>query len=275
MTDAELAHALERGEIAKENFHHASHLRVAWVCLSESSSLDEAADKIRARLQRFLASAGRSQKYNETITRFWVHLLALAQAAEPGKSLKEILRANPRLLEKYFPFDYYSFKRLFSDKARTSWVSPDLKPLPSMPLRFVHPVHRATRRIGLYLGDLGERRLTQNEAHILALLAHSAPVEVADLHRDFGYKKSSLTAILGGMAYRGFITRERAKSHHRTFQITPTAKGRKVAQRVIRHLSDLERAVMRRVTVADIEGFNNVLAALEQEATNRRRADHS
>jgi hypothetical protein len=39
-----------------------------------------------------------------------------------------------------------------------------------MPLNFVHPVHRATHRIGLYLDKLGEPGLTQGEAHILAML---------------------------------------------------------------------------------------------------------
>ena len=35
MTDVELTRALERGEI--KDFHHASHLHVAWVYLAESS----------------------------------------------------------------------------------------------------------------------------------------------------------------------------------------------------------------------------------------------
>ena len=37
MTDVELTRALERGEI--KDFHHASHLHVAWVYLTESSSV--------------------------------------------------------------------------------------------------------------------------------------------------------------------------------------------------------------------------------------------
>jgi hypothetical protein len=89
MTDVELTRALERGEIANDNFHHLSHLHVAWVYLSESSSLDEAADKMRATLQRFAASAGRLEKYHETVTLFWMHVLALARAAASGKTLRE------------------------------------------------------------------------------------------------------------------------------------------------------------------------------------------
>ena len=128
MTDVELTRALERGDIANKNFHHARHLHVAWVYLSESSSLDQAADKMRATLRNFAASAGKLEKYHETITLFWMHILALARAAS-GKSLREIVDANPRLLEKNFLLGYYSAKLLFSDKARMSWVEPDLKPL--------------------------------------------------------------------------------------------------------------------------------------------------
>src|SRR5260370_14223591 len=134
-----------------------------------------------------------------------------------------------------------------------------------MPLHFVHPVHRATHRIGLYLDDLRERGLTQGEAHILALLAHSAPAKVADLHRGLAHKRSTLTSILDRLAKRGLITREVGKKDRRTFVIILTAKGRKLARRVSRHLSDLERAVVRRVSAADMRGFNKVVAAMGQE----------
>jgi hypothetical protein len=127
MTDVELARSLERGEIANENFHHASHLHVAWVYLSESTSADEAAGKMRDTLRRFAAAAGKLEKYHETLTLFWVYLLAHACAATSGKSLEGIVHANPRLLEKNFPLAYYSAERLFSGSARTSWVEPDLK----------------------------------------------------------------------------------------------------------------------------------------------------
>ena len=138
-----------------------------------------------------------------------------------------------------------------------------------MPLRLVHPVHRATHRIGLYLDDLRERGLTQGEAHILGLLAHSARANVADLHRGLAHKRSTLTSILDRLAKRGLITRAVGKTDRRTFVVRLTAKGRRLAQRVRRHLSALERAVVHRVKAADINGFNKVVAALEQEAHQR------
>ncbi len=127
MTDVELTRALERGEI--KDFYHASHLHVAWVYLAESSSVREAANKMRNTLRRFAAAAGKPEKYHETITLFWVHLLSRAHAASRAERLDEILQANPQLLEKNFPLAYYSAERLFSDEARTSWVEPDLKTL--------------------------------------------------------------------------------------------------------------------------------------------------
>jgi len=138
-----------------------------------------------------------------------------------------------------------------------------------MPLRLVHPVHRATHRIGLYLDDLREPGLTQGEAHILALLAHSRRANVADLHRGLAHKRSTLTSILDRLAARGLITRAVGETDRRTFVVRLTAKGRKLAQRVQRHLSALERAVVGRVRAADIKGFNKVVAALEQEAHQR------
>src|SRR5438093_1896833 len=129
MTDVEMTRALERGEIANEDFRHASHLHVAWVYLTESSSVQQAADKMSHTLRRFAAAAGKPKKYHETITLFWVHLLSRAYADSRGERLEEIVHANPRLLEKNFPLAYYSSGRLFSDEARTSWLEPDLKPL--------------------------------------------------------------------------------------------------------------------------------------------------
>ena len=129
MNDVELTRALERGEIANETFRHGLHLHVAWVYLSESASVDQASAKMRDTLRRVTASAGKPEKYHETITLFWVHLLALAREAASGESLEKLVETNPRLLEKNFPLAYYSRERLFSDEARHSWLEPDLKPL--------------------------------------------------------------------------------------------------------------------------------------------------
>jgi DNA-binding MarR family transcriptional regulator len=136
-------------------------------------------------------------------------------------------------------------------------------------LRLVPPIHRATHRIGLYLADLRDDGLSQGEAHILALLATSAPATIAELHRGLAHKRSTLTSILDRLAARGFITREVGVQDRRTFVITPTAKGVHIARRVHRHLTDLEDAVGRHVTADDVKGFMKVVAAVESEAHRR------
>ena len=138
-------------------------------------------------------------------------------------------------------------------------------------LRLVPPIHRATHRIGLYLADLRDEALSQGEAHILALLATSGASTIAELHRGLSHKRSTLTSILDRLAERGFVTRAVGAADRRTFVITPTAKGRQVARRVHRHLTDLEHAAAARVSSEDIRGFLKVLAAVEGEAHSRTK----
>ena len=158
MTDLELARAFERGDVSNADFHHESHLRVAWVYLNESTSLADAKDRMAAALRRFAASAGKAEKYHHTLTVFWVAVLADARRAirgfpvadtvaffheigvplheEPGEKLfpnsnnaRDVLRAYPELLDKDLALAFYSRDRLFSDAARLGWVAPDRQPL--------------------------------------------------------------------------------------------------------------------------------------------------
>ncbi len=136
-------------------------------------------------------------------------------------------------------------------------------------MRLVPPIHRATHRIGLFLAELRDEGLSQGEAHILALLSTSAPATIAELHRGLAHKRSTLTSILDRLAERGYITREVGAQDRRTFVIAPTAKGVQIARRVHRHLTDLEEAVARRVTPAEIKVFLKVVTAVEDEAHRR------
>jgi DNA-binding MarR family transcriptional regulator len=141
-----------------------------------------------------------------------------------------------------------------------------------MPLRLVPPIHRATHRIGLYLSAVGDRSLSQGEAHILALLASGSPATIGDLHRGLAHKRSTLTSILDRLADRGLITRTVGTADRRTFLVAPTAAGRTVAARVKRDLVDLEQAVARRVTAPDVAAFLKVVSAIEEEAHARTQS---
>ncbi len=107
MNDAAFARAFERGEIADTDFHHAAHVRLALAYLEESTSVDEAVERMASSLKRFATALGHPEKYHHTITVFWIRLAA-------------------RLLDKNLPLAYYSRERLWSDAARTGWLEPDL-----------------------------------------------------------------------------------------------------------------------------------------------------
>ena len=98
--DVELTRALERCEVPNEGFPHASHLRVAWVYLCESASLDQAIERMAVTLRRFAVSVGKAGKYSEPTTVFWMLQVAAARAVIPDAGIDEVLRAYPRLLDK-------------------------------------------------------------------------------------------------------------------------------------------------------------------------------
>lgn len=115
-------------------FSHRAHMVVALSYLHHSQlSVTEAAERMRAGLYRFLDHYGNDrQKYNETITLFWIKLVRgfMNRAGTQERPLaglaSELAATHP---DSRFIYDYYSKELLSSDEARTSWVEPDLKPL--------------------------------------------------------------------------------------------------------------------------------------------------
>lgn len=129
MTDEAFARAFENGFVTPEEFDHVAHVRVAWVYLRETASLNAALSRMRQGIHRFAAAAGKPEKYHETITVLWMRLLTDVKASGASGELSEVLRGHPELADKDLPLRYYSRERLFSDEARAAWVEPDRRPL--------------------------------------------------------------------------------------------------------------------------------------------------
>ena len=98
--DVHLTRALERGEPPAGGFPHAAHLRVAWVYLNESPSLDEAVERMATTIRQFAASVGEAEKYSKSTTVFWMLQVAAARTLMPDAEFEAVLRAYPRLLDK-------------------------------------------------------------------------------------------------------------------------------------------------------------------------------
>jgi hypothetical protein len=117
--------------------HHRTHLRVSlWYQLTYP--LEEAIPRIREGIQRYNMSKGVVQTpeggYHETLTRFWIHMIAHHLAGADRRRPFDDLGAElvETLGDKLLPLRYYSRDLIFSWEARTEWREPDLEPLPSV-----------------------------------------------------------------------------------------------------------------------------------------------
>jgi len=108
-------------------FDHRQHVKFAWTVLAESpdSALSIVADEIR----RF-ADVHAPGRYHETITQFWVKLVAHTRAAGPDADFQTHVARYPVLLDKEALTRHYSSGALGTAQARSVFVEPDLVPLP-------------------------------------------------------------------------------------------------------------------------------------------------
>ena len=98
MTDDELISRFEDCTLASESFHHADHVRMAFLYLSRYPAL-EALQRFSASLVRFAAAKGKPGLYHETIT--WAYLLLIHERMQRlggCRRFEEFARANPDLL---------------------------------------------------------------------------------------------------------------------------------------------------------------------------------
>ena len=113
----------------KADFKHQDHLTVA-VSYLQSLTVTEAAQRLREALLRFVDHHQVDRrKYNETITIFWLELVAeKLKGLSPSTSLIDQCNAVlDSLSNAGLPMEYYSAELLFSDQAREAFVEPDLK----------------------------------------------------------------------------------------------------------------------------------------------------
>jgi hypothetical protein len=121
VTDDELLERFEAAALPGECFHHADHVRVAFIYLCRYPLL-EALQKCSQALRRFAAANGKPDRYHETIT--WAYMfLVHERMGEEG--WEEFAHENPDLLERATLKKYYSEGRLASAASRRAFVMPD------------------------------------------------------------------------------------------------------------------------------------------------------
>lgn len=134
-----------------------------------------------------------------------------------------------------------------------------------MALLFLSPIHKSSRQIAIHLeGMLADFGLTTTESHVLVYLRSYAPCSIGELHRVFGYKRSTLTSLLDRLDAKGLAVREPDRDDRRSIILKLTRNGKTMANRINRLIEALERAIRSKVKSRDIDGFHEVMAAIEK-----------
>lgn len=126
LSDDALLQAVRDCDYPIGDFRHLDHLRLGWILLHRmdaASAADEAATLIRS----LGLHHGKGHAYHETITRAWMWLLA----THDEHSFEEFLSQNQNRISKGLLNEFWSSEVLDSVEARSSWVDPDVRPLPS------------------------------------------------------------------------------------------------------------------------------------------------
>lgn len=117
--------AFEAGTLDADTFDHESHVYVGWLYL-ERFALLESIRRYSAALRRLTARLGVPDKYHETITWFYLVLIAERRETTRGhgwfafRSENDDLFHAARILGRY-----YSKDRLAGKRARQAFVLPD------------------------------------------------------------------------------------------------------------------------------------------------------
>jgi len=124
---AELAEILD--EIgAAGGFRHRQHIHLAFIAARRYGAA-QAADKVSSWIRHLTAHA--PQKFNATVTRAWIEIVAYHAVADPSVTdFGAFAGHHPELLDKRLLTRHYTAAALASPQARAGWVEPDLVPFP-------------------------------------------------------------------------------------------------------------------------------------------------
>jgi hypothetical protein len=129
--DRALLAEFESGALPPQQFGHREHVRMAYVFLVTHGP-DAAASRLRCALQAYLSHHGIDPaKYHETMTQAWmlaVHHFMQKSPTQP--SSEAFISTQPMLLDPQIMLTHYSATTIKSEAARTSFVEPDLDPIP-------------------------------------------------------------------------------------------------------------------------------------------------
>jgi hypothetical protein len=112
-------------------FGHSEHLELAWNFLT-AYPFDTARRRMSSAIRHVATVHGAGDRYHDTITRAWVHLVAVHMSGGTQPSFDEFIAENPGLLDRRLLARHYSAEVLRSDAARKHWIEPNLRNFPAL-----------------------------------------------------------------------------------------------------------------------------------------------
>jgi hypothetical protein len=129
LKDGEFLAAFENCTFDPSNFHHADHVRLAWIYVHRVGAI-AAEQRLVDGIRKLATHAGAPNKFLHTATIAWARLVALAVEKDPSKlPFSAWITKHPELLNKDLLDQFYSSGILKTEPARAQWVEPDRKPL--------------------------------------------------------------------------------------------------------------------------------------------------
>src|SRR5579875_884496 len=100
---------------ARGGFGHREHLELAWTLL-QLYPVERAADAMVAAIRHLASTHGAEGKFHETITRAWLHCVAVHAQRWGAADFDAFLERNPQLLERELLGHFYSRELIGSEQ---------------------------------------------------------------------------------------------------------------------------------------------------------------
>ena len=130
LTDEEFEKAFEKCNLAPGLFNHEAHLRLTWIHLNKYG-LEKALVNIETQLKNYVAHAGATDKYHQTLTLAAVKVVYHFMRKGAKADFPSFIAEHPKLkyeFKKLINY-HYSYDVFQSEQAKKTYQKPDLHPI--------------------------------------------------------------------------------------------------------------------------------------------------
>lgn len=124
-------------------------------------------------------------------------------------------------------------------------------------------IHRVGPAVeGQFFEALGTAEVTVEEWRVLATIYSRGPQSLNSLANNTSIKISTLSRLVGRLAKRGFVSRERVQTNNRAVEISLLKKGVKKAEQMIPHCIQYEKDICAHFSAAELASLRRLLPKL-------------